>query len=205
MIGTMGTAGLCIGSTNVSAASYDDMKTEVETNGALVYNPISDRIMSNDESKEYVNFIEENKTKIYAVSDSQNLYDAAYLAVGSEGKTVSNSDIIDDSLQPQLYGASIPTNFYYLNSIYESSSFSGSGWRYSEYRFRFHNYGANPYFGVRAIADSFNFVLSRNTNNSQVGSYVVPASGSYVYYGSSGLNGYFSTYNPIRGSRYYIQ
>lgn len=205
LVGVISTVGFFISSSSANAASYDDMKSEVENNGALVYNPISDRIMSSDESKAYVNFIEENKIKAYSMSDTDNLYDAGYLAVGSDGKTVSDSDIIDGSLQPQPYGASIPTTPYYLNFIYESSAFSGSGWRYSGYRFKFHDYGANPYFGVRAIFDSFNFVLSRNTNNSQVSSHVVPIAGPYVYYRSSGLNGYLSTYNPVYGSRYYIQ
>lgn len=75
-------------------------------------------------------------------------------------------------------GATIPQTSKY--PPYESAKFSGTGWRYSGYRFIFKDYKKDYLFGVTAIVDSFLFYtfVPQVGYGSTTRSYVVPATGA---------------------------
>ncbi|MCB5952430.1 hypothetical protein LI951_10175 [Enterococcus sp. BWT-B8] len=58
-LGVIGLSGLILGTVNVNAASFEDMKEHVEAGEGQVYNPISNEIMDEEKSLEYVQYIEE--------------------------------------------------------------------------------------------------------------------------------------------------
>ncbi|WP_339101943.1 hypothetical protein [Candidatus Enterococcus clewellii] len=197
-------------SSSAQAASFEDMKEHVQSGEGAIFNPISEEIMTEDDALDYIEFIESKQENLNTTEVLPEVNIAAFEAV-TDPEDIQSSDIFDDitASMIQPFGAHVPTQFYDLvGPIYPSNGFSGSGWRYSGFHFRFRDYAANPYFGVRAEKDSFYFNNRRNGDNRGLARYVIPANGQFLYYSSSfngyTLNGFFSTLDPVSGSRYFI-
>ncbi|MGM0219476.1 hypothetical protein IGI43_002597 [Enterococcus sp. AZ126] len=197
----IGGVGLVLGSTSANAASFEDVKGLVESGEGLIYNPVSDGILTKESSVEFVQLIEsenENSNK-----DISEIMDNAYEeTVDLETIPAEKSEKLP-LIQPR--GANIPTKLLNIDDLptkqYDSNPFSASGWRYGEVKLKFRNSAANPYFAVRATKDSFYFY----TNAAR---HTIPANGGFVLYPARkdgyGLWGYFATYNPVKGSRYFV-
>lgn len=189
----------------VSAATFESMKEHVEAGEGSIYNPISNEVMGQERSLKYIEFIEEATEE----SVNQEVLEEVQIEAFNETKS-TNPEKIEALEVPKVSnfvrGMSPPHNKrpIYLDNIHEpygSSPFSGSGWRFSGQRFSFRNVQRNPYFGVRAYRDTFTFFDGMYNR-------FVPISNNFVYYPSnfrgSPLVGYFATWNPINGSRYFI-
>lgn len=190
-------------SSHAHAASFEDMTSHVESGDGLIYNPESKGVMTKENSIEYVKIVKDKLSN--TAGDLDNKLDDILEETNIETKDLEVLPASEQKENPPilLRGSQEPTTLFYLDGIiYTSNLFSGSGWRYSGYKFAFHDYNKNKYYGVKATKDSFNFFIV-------IGAPVaVPANGNYVYYPSKGLsviNPYFSTYNPVSGSQYYIQ
>lgn len=89
---------------------------------------------------------------------------------------------------------------------YTSNQFSGSGWRFSGYRFLPAS-GTGIYLAWRVEGDSGRVGLyehARNTYNGQIqGVSIAPGQRKYVASDTYGL--FFYTFNPIPGSRYIVE
>lgn len=192
-------------SENASAASFESMKENVNNGEGLVYNPISEGFMTEESSKEYVEIIEkkllENQEEVKE-DILPEVMEETY--VETQDLEVIDSETLSEPPVDMSRRASKPTAVRYLDEIpmdKGSGIFSGSGWRYSGYYFRFRNTKANPYYAVAVSGDSFYF------HNIYKGK--DPVYPGYTYYFDSTKPGtnfpaYFSTYNPVYGSRYYI-
>lgn len=189
----------------VSATTFESMKERVEAGEGSIYNPISNEVMGQERSLEYIEFIEEATEE----SVNQEVLEEVQIKAFNETKS-TNTETMEALEVPKVSnlvrGMSPPHNKrpIYLDNFptpYQSSPFSGSGWRFSGQRFSFHNVRRNPYFGVRAYRDTFTFFDGMYNR-------FVPISNNFVYYSSSfrgsPLIGYFATWNPINGSRYFI-
>ncbi|MCB5953666.1 hypothetical protein [Enterococcus sp. CWB-B31] len=207
-VGIIGVFGLTIGAVNSNAATFEEMKENVESDNGWIYNPESDTIMGNEASKQFIEIVETGLENSNDENVTQEMFESAFDLLED------TDDVIDKPFDPtagliQPRGVYVPTQPKAVPSTgYQSNEFSGAGWRYSGFLFVFNDYNANPFFGVRATKDSFNFHLQTNGNYYPTSKHVVPANGGYLYYpsrsGGKNLNGYFSTYNPVNGSRYYI-
>ena len=206
-VALLGVCGLVLVANDVSAATFESMKEHVEKGNGVIFNPVSEAVMTKESSLEFVQIIEEEKNIEKSEEVTTKMMNYAYEETKS-ATVLPKEEIIKDSLESlvQSRGASRPTNVNYIEWLpslpHASNPFSASGWRYSDVNYTFYNADANPYFGVRATLDSFYFHTPR-------GQYVVPANGSFMYVPSKTINGgkmagYFSTYNPVKGSRYYI-
>lgn len=194
-------------SEKASAASFESMKENVENGDGLVYNPISEGFMTKENSKEYVNIIEEKLLENQEETKEDILPEVMVEAY----EETSDLEVLPSETLPEppaimTRGASIPVTTRYLDvqpMPNGSSIFSGKGWRYSGYRFWFNNVKANPLFGVSVTGDSFYF---HNIFGGKEAVYP-----GYTYYFPTVPNGggvsrttYFSTLNPVYGSKYYI-
>lgn len=200
--GVIGVTGLALGTIDGEAASYQDMKKHVESGEGLVYNPISMEVMDKEKSMDYIEYIEEAQEP----SSNGEVSDEIQMAAFNETKTPDSMRLENGNPLPKIRprGAYVPTTIKYIDNLskpYESDRFSGSGWRFSGTQFAFKNVTANPYFGVRAYLDTFTYFDGMYDR-------FVPISNNFVYYLShfrgSPLAGYFATWNPVNGSRYYI-
>lgn len=205
-VGVVGMIGLTLGTVSSEAATFEDMKDNVEIGNGWIYNPESNNIMGNEASKEFIEFVEEEADNLNK-EVTQEIFEAAFESLEDTRDIVEQPiDLSLSVIQPR--GAYVPTTPKAIDGGYGSQPFSGSGWRYSGFLAVFNNYGANPFYGVRATGDSFNFHLQTNGNYIPTSKHVVPANGGYLYYPSKdrgvALNGYFSTYFPVNGSRYFI-
>ena len=202
-------SGLCLGIMVVDAATFESMKENIESGDGVVYNPEFNRIMTNEESSEFIKIIETEKEEQNISNVTPEMYAQAFENVTSSENLDMNINNSAPLMQTQTFGGGLPATSYTLTGLeYRSNVFSGSGWRYSGYYFKFSNYNANYLFGVKAEADSFYFTTRRNSNFSQAYQVVVQANRTYVYFPSTDrgqpLNGFFSTQNPLSGTRYWI-
>lgn len=199
------------------AATLEDLKESVEEGKGVVYNPISEGIMTEEGSVEFVNAIE----NILEESTSEEITDEIKNQAYEETSLASNleTDVPDLPEFPTITSrvATRPgeNSYYFLKNgnVYRSNPFTGSGWQYSGFRFRFSNSVENPFFGVRAEGDSFNFRTNQvwsAGNPSYDNGFVVQANAKWIYapsYSSMGYGpyyGYFSTHNPVNNCRYFI-
>ncbi|MFS7398393.1 hypothetical protein [Carnobacterium maltaromaticum] len=203
-------SGLCLGIMNVDAATFESMKKNIESGDGVVYNPEFNRIMTDEETSEFIKIIETEKEAQNISSVTPEIYTQAFENIASsENLDVHSNNTTNSGPLVQTFGGGLPTTPYMPTGLeYRSNVFSGSGWRYSGYYFKFSNYNANYLFGVKAEADSFYFTARRNSNFSQAYQVVVQANRAYVYFPSTDrgqpLNGFFSTQNPLPGTRYWI-
>lgn len=194
-------------SEKVSAASFESMKENVNNGEGLVYNPISEGFMTETNSKEYVEIIEEKLLEKQEAKEDILPKVMAEAYAETQDLEVLPSETLPEPPAIMGRGANIPVgNIRYLdlNPMPNGSAiFSGSGWRYSGYKFFFNNIRANPYFGVAVTGDSFYFhnIYGRKD----------PVYPGYTYYfptvpphGGISHSTYFSTLNPVYGSKYYI-
>lgn len=193
-------------SSHANAASFEDMKQNVENGNGLVYNPISDGLMTNESSIQYINILDESIQS--STATTEELMDKAY-------EKTKNLELVPDTntkVVPEIStrGANPPSydKVIYLDTIpggqYTSEAFSGSGWRYGGYYFSFKNFIANPYFGVSVSGDSFEFRDAYGGYNAVYPNRNIAYYPSYVKGGGASRFGLFRTLNPISGSRYYI-
>lgn len=205
LFGTVGCMGLILGTHTSEAASFESMKKNVEEGTGLIYNPELDGIMTQEGSLEVIEAIEEERQDLNIEEPTQEMYDEAFSSVKNV-EVIETTEKTLPSFMP--FAATAPRDNQTAWIPYNSAEFSGSGWRYSGSQFKFRDYNANPMFGVRATKDSFYFYTVMPGNNSFLRSNVVDANRDWVYFpsksGSARLQGYFATYNPVKGSRYYI-
>lgn len=192
-------------SENASAASFESMKENVDNGEGLVYNPISEGFMTEESSKKYVEIIEKKLLENQEEAKEDILPEVMEETyVETQDLEVLASETLPEPPAITSRGANIPTATRFLDERpmnTGSNIFSGSGWRYSGYRFTFRNMRANPYFAVVVSGDSFYF------HNIYGGK--EPVYPGYTYYFDSVKPGaafltYFSTLNPVYGSKYYI-
>ncbi|MGX7265353.1 hypothetical protein [Enterococcus crotali] len=205
LFGAAGCMGLVLSVQTSEAASYESMKKNVEEGTGLIYNPEIDGIMTQEGSLEVIEAIEEEIRDLNIEEPTQEIYDEVFSSI----KNVEVIETAEKSLPPFMtFAAGAPRDNQTAWIPYNSQEFSGSGWRYSGYQFKFKDYNANPKFGVRATKDSFYFYTVIPGNNSFLRRHTVNANMDWVYFpsksGSAKLQGYFATYNPVKGSRYYI-
>lgn len=204
LISILGVSGFFFTSDTVNAASFETMKEYVEKDEGLIYNPELGGVMAKEDSIEFVDFIETEKENLNTDEVTPTMYEKAYKSLKS-AEIVEGTKDLDSSIIQQR-GVKAPTKVAY--PPHNSNAFSGAGWRYSNIRFAFSNYNKDYLFGVRAYKDTFYFTTYTNGNYYYVAQHVVPVSLQYVFYPATdrgrNLNGYFSTYNPVVGSRYYI-
>ncbi|WP_321383497.1 hypothetical protein [uncultured Enterococcus sp.] len=199
----VGATSLVLGATSANAASFEDMKEHVESGEGQIYNPISNEIMDEEKSLEYVQYIEEAVEN----PDSEEIPEETQIAAFIETKSDNPVQLQENALFPpkMTRGAKPPTSKPVVVDDfarpYQSNTFSGSGWRFSGMRFTVRNVSKNPYFGVRATLDTFTFFNGMHD-------VFVPVSNTFVYtisnFRGTPLDGYFATWNPVSGSRYYI-
>lgn len=206
IIGIIGVASLLLATSPADAATFDDMKDEVQNNGGVIYHPELARDMTVEEAANYIDIIEEEQSKLQTTLVTTEIQEKALKAVASKATSVTEITSIPVQIPILTRGTSVPTKKYTLTGkTYTSNLFSGSGWRFSELYFVFDNYVNNPYFGVRSIGDGFNF--HRRNNQMEVAKDAVEVSNSFRFfpsYSGANLNGYFSTWNPVSGSYYEI-
>ncbi|MBL1229820.1 hypothetical protein IW492_11310 [Enterococcus sp. BWB1-3] len=202
-LGVIGLSGLIVGTVNVNAASFEDMKEHVEAGEGQVYNPISNEIMDEEKSLEYVQYIEEALEGSNSEEIPEEIQIEAFIETKSEESPQSN---VDDMFPPILTrGTTPPTGTPRIVDDfvkpYESNPFSGSGWHFSGLRFTVRNVKLNPYFGIRAHLDSFKFFNGMHD-------VVAPVSNNFTYtvsnFRGTPFIGYFATWNPVTNSRYHI-
>lgn len=182
------------------------MINSVKAGEGVVYNPVSESVLTNEGSLEFVESLESKINNIDYENVPNEILKEAYIETQSSESYALEKEVNLPLIQPRA--SSVPTTTKYLENgeSYTSDQFSGSGWRYSGVKFRFRDWQSNPYFAVKATKDSFYFHVT------VVGRYVVPKDGAYLWYparldepgSTTVLTGYFSTYNPINGARYYI-
>ncbi|MBP1044924.1 hypothetical protein I6N96_01430 [Enterococcus sp. BWM-S5] len=197
--------------TQSEAASLEEMKNSIEEGEGMVYNPISKGILTKEGSTEFVTALENALAEEDTEIITEDIMVQAFLETSS-ASTLEVKEPETPKIAPRV--ATIPGiwNIKYLTSEYRSNTFTGSGWQYSGMRFAFKDTVANPFFGVRAEKDSFNFTYQVIGGSYAHESIYVPANASWVYapavskpqFGSMAYAGYFSTYNPVINSRYYI-
>lgn len=194
------------------AATLEEMKENIEGGDGLVYNPISEGIMDHEGSVEFVKsveslMVEENSTEI-----TDAITDQAFEETSLETTIKAEVPLIK-GVTPYVATPPGPNSYYNLTGKqYRSNPFTGSGWQYSGYRFKFADgyWNANPFYGVRAEGDSFYFATSQIYGTYDIETVIVPANGSWIYVksgssmGYGGYYGVFSTLNPARNSRYAI-
>lgn len=210
----VGLISLSLGTVNAEAASFEEMKENVEANEGVVFNPEMDRMMTQEEAIEFIEIIETAQEDLNTSEVTEEMYEEAFEEVEPQGDVVADVQYDDPfsniPLLPESRGSRVPTTPYELSYwMYPSNNFTGTGWRYSGYYFTFDDYKRNYLFGVAGLNDSFYFHVRYNDNKLQHARYVVPENKGYAYYPSTyngrKLNGYFSTHNPAAGARYYIQ
>lgn len=200
-VGLLAGVGLFFNSSDTNAASFDNAKELVESGEGLIYNPVSDGVLTKESSIEFIELVEaeqENSNK-----EISEIMDSTYVETASLEVIPEVKNDKFPLIQPR--GGNIPTGYLNIDDLpgqqYTSNPFSASGWRYGEVRLKFRNSAANPYFAVKATKDSFSFQTSATRHE-------IPANGPYLLYPARkdgyGLWGYFATYYPVNGSRYYI-
>lgn len=151
--------------------------------------------------------VEENSTEI-----TDAITDQAFEETSLETTIKAEVPLIK-GVTPYVATPPGPNSYYNLTGKqYRSNPFTGSGWQYSGYRFKFADgyWNANPFYGVRAEGDSFYFATSQIYGTYDIETVIVPANGSWIYVksgssmGYGGYYGVFSTLNPARNSRYAI-
>jgi hypothetical protein len=163
--------------------------------------------MTEENSKEYVDIIEEKLLENQEEVTEDVLPEVmAEAYMETKDLEVVPSEPLPEPSGIMTRGANKPTASRLLDvqpMPGGSNIFSGSGWRYSGYSFFFRDIRANPYFGVSVTGDSFNFHNIFGGKDA-----VYPG---YTYYfptvpthGGASRYTYFSTYNPVYGSKYYI-
>jgi hypothetical protein len=205
LFSVVGCMGLILSAHTSEAASYESMKKNVEEGTGLIYNPEIDGIMTQEGSREVIEALEEEIQDLNIEEPTQEIYDEVFSSI----KNVEVIETTEKTLLPFMpFAAGAPRDNQTAWIPYNSKEFSGSGWRYSGAQFKFRDYNANPKFGVRATKDSFYFYTVIPGNNSFLRRHEVGANLDWVYFpsksGSAKLQGYFATYNPVKGSRYYI-
>jgi hypothetical protein len=190
-------------STPANAASFEEMKTNVENGTGVVFNPKLNRDMTQEEGMRYIAVIENAQKLLSTDLVTPEMQEKAFSMFDTENKHDKEIASIDDMLKAASIPNTTSDRYNLTGSTYTSDKFSGDGWRYSGYSFFFKDYTGNPYFGVRVNYDTMNFVLRDNTVT--VSTNAVNNDGSFHYYANNGrYNGYFSTYNPVVGSYYEI-
>ncbi|MCA5014592.1 MULTISPECIES: hypothetical protein [unclassified Enterococcus] len=200
--------------TQSEAASLEQMKNSIEAGEGMVYNPVSNGILTEESSIKFVSVLEEALAEGDTETVTEDMLSQAFQ------ETSSSSDLeVEEAKEPQTptiapMVATIPGiyNINYLTKEYPSNPFTGTGWQYSGMRFAFKDTVANPFFGLRAEKDSFNFVYQSLGGTYPHATVYVPANGKWIYspsvskpqFGSLTYVGYFSTYNPVYGCRYFI-
>ena len=197
-----------------SAASFETVKENVENGTGVIVNPCLNRVMTKEESIDYLQFIEEEQSKEQTQELSEELQEKALRSIlpnqellGQDSLVGPYGSLLTDPVSTITRGASQPTNDYYLRNkeIYRSDYFSGSGWRYSGYNFKFQDYGSNPYFGVRVYSDSFNAITKGFNGIGTSGSWPVYPSALWTYIpNEKKYKLYLSTYNPVYKSWYEV-
>ncbi|EOH98154.1 hypothetical protein UAY_02401 [Enterococcus moraviensis ATCC BAA-383] len=205
LFSAVGCMGLILSTNTSEAASYESMKKNVEEGTGLIFNPEIDGIMTQESSLEIIEAIEEEIQDLNIEEPTQEIYDEVFRSI----KDLEVVDTTEKNLPPFMpFAAAAPRDDQTAWIPHNSNEFSGSGWRYSGAQFKFKDYNANPKFGVRATKDSFYFYTVIPRNNSFIRKHTVNANMDWVYFpskvGSAKLQGYFATYNPVKGSRYYI-
>lgn len=196
------------------AANLEEMKESIEAGEGLVYNPISEGIMTKEGSSEFVNTVEAILEESNTEEITDEITDQAFEETSSISTLETEKPLIP-SVTTRVATPPGPNSYYSLTGKeYRSNPFTGSGWQYSGYRFKFadHNWAANPFYGVRAEGDSFYFRTALIwTSSGYTGeTVVVPANGPWIYVksqssmGYGGYYGYFYTLNPVRNCRYAI-
>lgn len=158
------TAGV-VTTSSADATSFEDMSNQVESGHGLIYNPVSEGLMTKENSIEYVEIVKEklvnNKIEIDDEADKlEEVLEETYLETK---KFETNPNTVSLTPSNILRGASLPSanSIIYLDDLpgghYTSDPFSGAGWRYSGHYFFFRNLAANPYYGVAVSGDSFEF------------------------------------------------
>lgn len=209
---SLGLIGIYFGVEKAEAASLEDMKDTIKEGDGLVYNSVSKGVMTEEGSKEFVEALEdylaESETNV--VTDA--IMDQAFEETKFE-RTLEPEVEDSPSITPRVSYKPGPNSYKNLDGLqlpYPSGLFTGTGWQYSGYRFKFNNYGANPLFGLKAEKDSFYFHTFLLWGDNARESIVVPANGQWIFTKSSSaqsygpLYGYFATYNPVKNARYYI-
>lgn len=194
------------------AASLEEMKENIEDGEGLVYNPISEGVMDKEGSVEFVKSVESLMMEKNSVEVTDEITDEAFEETSSE-TTVQVEEPLNTGVTPYVATPPGPNSYYNLTGQqYRSNPFTGSGWQYSGYRFKFADghWAANPFYGVRAEGDSFYFSTYLIWGGNPSATVVVPANGSWIYVKSASSMGYggyygvFSTLNPVRNCRYAI-
>ncbi|WP_086314594.1 hypothetical protein A5821_002177 [Enterococcus sp. 7F3_DIV0205] len=199
-------------SMSVDAASFEVMKEDVEKGEGVVYNPVLNRVMTTGETEEFISIVENEMAKSHILESTIDIFDINVSASSGADLGIFKDVVeINDTPIISTFGAKPPVKTHLLKEPlpYSSQPFSGSGTRYSGKFFYFKNYYKVYLFGVRAEIDTFYFHTRANRNLSPYRRYVVPVSSKYVFFPSRSykgdLQGYFSTTNPLKGSRYFIK
>ncbi|WP_271497171.1 hypothetical protein [Enterococcus sp. 5H] len=209
---SLGLVGMCTKGEKAEAASLDDMKATIKEGEGLVYNSVSKGIMTEEGSIEFVEVIEDSLDESDTNVITEDIIDQAFEDTKFE-KTLVPEEEVPPLITPRVASKPGPNSYKNLDGLqspYPSGLFTGSGWQYSGYRFKFNNYGANPLFGLKAEKDSFYFHTFLLWGDNARESIVVPANGQWIFTKSSSaqgygpLYGYFATYNPVKNARYYI-
>ena len=124
-----------------------------------------------------------------------------------EARELLFKERISEGNQISPKGSSIPTSTITLASgaSYTSSGFSGSGWRFSGYKF-IASSGTGYYLLWCSIGDDGrvgNMTEAYSTLNGTIAGDCI-YNGSYTYISKATLSQIYYTYNPISGTYYYV-